>query len=84
MIRTDGKPTIAWAQFGSDPRVRKITVRLTPDEFANVQTAVEHHLDYLADFGAKDYPEEDLPEIVASYQDALDALDDAGRRFFDR
>ena len=55
-----------------------ITVKLTADQLSNVQTALEHFLDYLDDHGAKDYPAEDLPEIIDSVKDALDAVGDAG------
>lgn len=59
-----------------------IPVWLTPDELANVQTAVEHHQEYLEDHGHRDYPPEDIEEIKQSYENARIALDQAGRRFF--
>ena len=55
-----------------------IVITLTPDEVANVQSALEHFLDYLDDHGARDYEDEDLAEIVESYTSALSKVNAAG------
>lgn len=60
-----------------------ITIELTADQFSNVQTALEFRMDWLADWGEKEYGE-DCDEIVASLREALRAVDDAGYRYFTR
>lgn len=58
---------------------RPIACYLTPDQLANVQTAIEHFLGYLDDHGEKDYdPADDVAEIRASYLAAAAAIDHAG------
>lgn len=63
----------------------KINIQVTPDELANLMTAVEHYQDYLDDFGEKDYdPEDDLVELKESVSRAYQALNRAGEEFFSR
>ena len=61
-----------------------ITVQLTPDQLANVQTAVEHFLEYLDDHGEKDYDANDLEDLIQSTVAAELQLYEAGRAFFSR